>query len=646
MPGYSRNYLQRTDKRTCSFDVDSPVLLPLYMKKRTPISEELKILTFEYMCTSFIGHIVVNFEKYSITYLNIIPSNKWNSLSIDISKHWNLLNQMILRPNMKNFSISVIPFPTSDVVGFNIRNIKLRPYNNDEFYKNKTRLLYGERKKMNKPINLNDYFNTQFQCEITDISTSIEEIIITGYTCLAYKDLYVIEIPVFSEFSTKEFISVGKIESDENDFFTLTTSRYSECDGLKYDRIYSRWAIAIQTENDFSIASYARYSNNNPTCFSVPEIIPKNKKGLGDYSLNDFESDLDDLEISYITINIRLNDFLRYDYDKSHISFEYNGKTYYADNKVVEEYDNALLSAAKRNIIVHAIILVYPENKSRDKVTGRILEHPEYDTAGAYTMPNLTNIESVNLYIAAIDFLASRYSRSDNIFGTIHRWIVHNEIDSAWIWCNAGLKTPIELVDIYIKSMRIIYMTTFKYNANTEIFISLTHHWKSRFDNNCYTGEEIFKLIIEYSKKEGDFLWGLAYHPYPENLIDPKSWLDPNATGDYNTKLITFKNIELLDKIIKQPSTFYKNTAKRTLILSEQNPNSLDYTDQSLNEQAESLKYVLEKIKKCDDIKAYIAHSWIDQRFEAGLKTGLRKYLDDQNDPGGKKTAWYVFKSK
>ena len=257
-----------------------------------------------------------------------------------------------------------------------------------------------------------------------------------------------------------------------------------------------------------------------------------------------------------------------------------------------------------------------------------------------------TVLESVNLYVATMDFLAGRYSRQDKLYGHIHRWIVHNEVDTAWTWCNAGKKRDTELMELYVKSMRLIYYTTFRYNANTEVFISLAHNWRSSFNQNCYFGATMLDLLLVYSNAEGDFRWGVAYHPYPELLSEPKSWLDPNASDDFNTKLITFKNVELLDKWIKQPRTFYRQTAQRTMALTEQNPNSFDYTPQSLLEQADSLRYVLEKVKKCSGIEAYIAHSWIDARFEAGLKTGLRKYLDDPDDPGGKKPAWYVFKSQ
>ena len=322
----------------------------------------------------------------------------------------------------------------------------------------------------------------------------------------------------------------------------------------------------------------------------------------------------------------------------------YNGETYYADKEKIEQYDKTLIAAAKRNIIVHAIVLVYPESWSKDKSVGRILEYPEYDTAGIYTLPNMTDVSSVNLYAAAIDFLAARYSRPDKKYGHIHRWIIHNEIDSAWIWCNAGNKSEIEFTNLYIKSMRMVYYTAIKYNGNAEVLISLTHHWNSKYDEKYfYKGKDIAKLMLDFSRAEGDFKWGVAYHPYPEILWEPKSWLDEDAADNDNTKLITFKNIEVLDAWIKKTETFYKSR-QRTLVLSEQNPNSVDYSEKAFAEQAASLAYVWKKLSLCTGIEAYIAHSWIDSRLEGGLKTGLRKYPDDKDEPYAKKTAWYVYR--
>ena len=203
-----------------------------------------------------------------------------------------------------------------------------------------------------------------------------------------------------------------------------------------------------------------------------------------------------------------------------------------------------------------------------------------------------------------------------------------------------------QYMDTYIRSMRLIYYTTYKYNSNTEVLISLSHYWYDHFEEpNCHPSAHLLKLLIDYTKAEGDFFWGIAFHPYPESLVNPKSWLDKNATMKIDTNLITFKNLEILDAWIQHPKVLYQGITKRTLLLSEQNPNSMDYSEKSQQEQAASLAYVWKKVCACRGIDAYIAHRWIDDRTEGGLKTGLRKYADFLQDPYGKKMAWFVYRA-
>lgn len=152
-------------------------------------------------------------------------------------------------------------------------------------------------------------------------------------------------------------------------------------------------------------------------------------------------------------------------------------------------------------------------------------------------------------------------------------------------------------------------------------------------------------LLLDYTEAEGDFKWGVAHHPYPQSLFEPKAWLDTEATFDYNTPLITFKNLEVLDAWIKQPRALYKGKEKRTLYLSEQNPNSKDYSEEALLEQAAGMAYALKKLEACDGIDAYQMHGWFDQRGEGGLRIGIRRFPDDKDDPSGRKPAWFVFQA-
>lgn len=178
----------------------------------------------------------------------------------------------------------------------------------------------------------------------------------------------------------------------------------------------------------------------------------------------------------------------------------------------IEKYDKTIRCAAEHGIDVSAVILVYPELWSRDLQVGRMLEHPEYKRCGAYTMPNLTNIDSVNLYAAALDFLAARYNRPDGKYGRIHRWIVHNEVNSGSVWTNAGNKTLVEFMDIYVKSMRMVYYTARKYDADAEVFISLDHCWNQEYtEPHCYPAAEVMDTLMAYCEAEGDFKWGAPF---------------------------------------------------------------------------------------------------------------------------------------
>ncbi len=112
-----------------------------------------------------------------------------------------------------------------------------------------------------------------------------------------------------------------------------------------------------------------------------------------------------------------------------------------------------------------------------------------------------------------------------------------------------------------------------------------------------------------------------------------------------NTPMITFKNLEVLDKWIKQPENFYLSSQKRTVWLSENGTNSRSYSEQDLAEQAAGFAYAWKKMKKLDAIDAFQWHNWMDGRGEFGLRIGLRKYPDDENDPAGKKPVWYLYQA-
>lgn len=625
--------------------VDECADLALALKRRYLLTDQW-VLSFDYKVSFYIAvfHFVINGKEIRVR--NILYSPDWTSFSLDLTEYKDLINEHILTKYSVAIRFLVIPQRLSTT--FEIKNIRLRPRTDEEKKKAASRTLYLTEKQKQHFFNLPAYlYDNVFSSQIVQVRTCETKIEVKGTfdNKMPNATFYLCEIPLFKDLAVESLESIKEFPPKAGPFETAVprmTTQY----GQPYDRIYSRWVLAYRYNGQLYICSSARYTDAfQLKRHTFPQWTPKTKKGIGGFKFNHLASDIENLNISYITFNIRINNFLRLDPGQDRIPFEYQGKTYYADKRKIEKYDQTLLYAAQHNIDVSAIILVYPELWSRDPQAGRIFEHPEYQRSGVYTMPNMTNIDSFNLYAASIDFLAARYNRPEGKHGKIHRWIVHNEVNSNGIWVSTGNKTPMEFMDIYIKSMRLIYYTAQKYNTGAEVFISLDHFWAVNYekDTNCYPAQELLQLLLDYCKVEGDFKWGVAIHPYPEDLINPRSWEDPKAEFFLNTPYVTFKNLEVLDKWIKNPDTFY-NGQKRTLFLSEQNPNSLDYTEAALQEQAAGLAYALKKVEALSGIDAYIAHSWIDAHYEGGLKIGLRKYPDDPADPYGRKPAWFVFR--
>lgn len=590
--------------------------LPLWIKRRRFLSPDINIVQFEYKCDMPISYFGLSIRFNMLKIRGIDATNTWKKCTIDISSHKELLSQCILRDDLMTLRLHIAPFPTSPAIRIRFRKFTLRSYWSEN-KANKVQARKDYQSQIDK-FDLYKYlYESEYSCKIDEVFVSDEKIRITGKICQVEDVLYIGEIPIYKEISP-ESIRIHSVITPQNNHFCISVERYVITDGIIYDRLYSRWVVTIKTSNGLAMCSYSQFCSSLTTKNCIPTETPKNKKGLGDYVLNPCVSDIDDLGISYVTVNFRINNFLRSTPCKNNIEFKYAGKTYYFDESLIKEYDATLLSLAQKKINVSAIILLYPERKSVDKRIGHLLEHPNYDQIGEYSMPNLTNLESASLYCAAIEFLASRYSRSDCKYGHIHRWIVHNEVDAGGVWTNMGDVDMMQYMDTYIRSMRLIYYTTYKYNSNTEVLISLSHYWYDHFEEpNCHPSAHLLKLLIDYTKAEGDFFWGIAFHPYPESLVNPKSWLDKNATMKIDTNLITFKNLEILDAWIQHPKVLYQGITKRTLLLSEQNPNSMDYSEKSQQEQAASLAYVWKKCVPAGEL-THILHI-------GGLMTGQRE---------------------
>lgn len=486
---------------------------------------------------------------------------------------------------------------------------------------------------------LKSYLEQSYTCSVDKVFATESMVQITGKYA-GEGTFYLAEIPPFLDVTKIDKIPYEVVLKDHA--FVVTMDRFTEIDGVHYDRILSKWAILEKNAEKVQLVSHARYADAIPTFQDLPPILLKSKKGLGGLIPNQYMSDLTLLGISSATINICITQFMYLTPQTGCIEHTYGGKTYYMNKEYIENVlDRTLLAATqKHNISVAAIILLEPMSRCADPQLGALLQHPD-NNGGIYTMPNMTNAESVNCYAAALDFLAKRYCRIDNRYGRIAHWIMHNEVDGGIDWANMGVKPVTVFTDTYIKSMRMCYNIVRQYDAHAEVFASFSHSWTTLSNPGWYTSKEIIDLLNVYSQVEGDFQWGLAYHSYSQDLTNPCVWLDPNATFSMNTKFITFKNLEVLSKWALSKENKYKGTIKRSVWLSEAGVNSPTYSDEDLQKQAASLAYAWKKINALEGIDGFQWHNWFDHPGD-GACFGLRKYLDETYN-GEAKPVWSVY---
>lgn len=474
------------------------------------------------------------------------------------------------------------------------------------------------------------YLSTTYPAEITDVKVTENKVIITGKTVADGCKL--IDIRAYGTSAPlSNFADVANLPKGN---FTIEKDRYIAVEGFTYDRLLSKWAV---TDAGYSIQSHARYSDEVAAIRHAQPGVFKSKKGLGGiFNVN--LGDIDNLGLHSVTFNTILNAVISINKTSDYtIPYEYCGKTYYI-NPTQQDYNDMILKTCEqKGVVVAAIILI---NDGGDPQYATTMRHPEC-SGGFYTMPDMTDIEGMHAYAASISYLADRYSQTGN--GRIHHWIMHNEVDQHRTWTNMG-STPLLLryMDAYQKSLRLTSNIVRQYDPNAYVLGSYTSCWTGMNGDGGYQPKTMMDLMVTYGNVEGDYRWGIADHPYPQDFFKPKFWIeDTNATYDESAGSCTFKNIEVISDWVLRREHYYKGTEKRILLFSENGVNSMDNSEANLKIQAAGACWAWKKVKRNAGVDAIMWHNWFDHPAEAA--DGVRLGLKDSNlNP---KRSWYVWQA-
>lgn len=507
---------------------------------------------------------------------------------------------------------------------------------------------------LEKATKLTKYLKRKFPARIETVSVSADAISLTGKRLKSDRNngrIQIVEVPPWAEATSDSppLIVDANIELQEK---TWTTS-VPRFDG-KRDRLNSSWRLMSGDR----FVSARRFPTEieplgNNYIVKRPEV--SNQKGLGGLYFDGPPEELVELGITAVTVNFKISDFLINQPGPGREQIELpslpdskgpaqsRGSPVYFNTGAWKQYDNLIDFARQKKFVVSAIILI-PRPKVQS--TFAPLVHPDND-GGIFSMPNLTDPQAAWLYDYALNRVAERYSNPNKAPGGITNWIAHNEVDQHYIWTNMG-KQPRPLVtEAYYRSLRMIYNAARNYNPHARVFASLTHSWNvpDKETGTRLAPRDMLVTLQRYCILEGDFEWGVAYHPYAQSLFAATAWQDTKVSQELDTPLITMQNIEVLGKFLTH--SFMRNSARQTrpVLLSEQGFHTASYSAADQANQAGSLAYAMRKIKQLPFIETFHYHRWIDNPNEGGLKLGLRTLPTADHPHGQKKQAWHVFKA-
>ena len=596
------------------------------------LSDKACVLTFSYLCEKGTGDIQVFFcdptteaRSLNVGSLPATTGSQWKTVSYNIKTQRDNFNWGYTAGDRLR-----IDFGTAADVSIQVRSLGIRGMTAEEEKAQEVKDSIDAAKKKTA-VNIKKYLQTTYASTVDSVTAGTEQMTVKGHCSNATDTFALVEVTPYEDVTeVSHFPYRTKITEQD---FTITLPRNIKREGCEYDRVLSKWAVVKVNGEKDELDSHAHYADSVTASYQAVAGVLKGKKGVGAGGGSTYYYDFKALQLHSITSNVVLSSIIYTESGSGRSAYTYGGNTYYIDMNAVSGYDAMYKEAAKYGIIVSAIILT---------PTGSIFNDPENE-GGYYTMPNMTTAKAVNLYAAALNFLAKRYS--SGTYGRIHHWIMHNEVDMGSDWTNMGDQPEMRFYDRYMKSMRLCYNIVRQYDQHASILGSYTHIWNDT--SSDYAPKLMLEQNVQYSACEGDFRWGVAYHPYPIDLTKPKFWVnDKNeATFSKNSKYVTFYNPEVINDWILDKSHFYKDGTKRILFFSEQGTNSPSYSDEDLALQAAGAAWMWKKISKLDGIDAMQWHNWADNAYEFGLRIGLRAYAEGDYTSLEPKPVWYVWQA-
>ena len=403
-------------------------------------------------------------------------------------------------------------------------------------------------------------------------------------------------------------------------------------------KLYSRFVVTAYQGGVFVPVSNEMYITNPEVLATKATGYPvASKKGItADWQyINDFT----DLGVGYAAYELDISRF----FQGGGTNYTYNGKVYSFNSIVVAEYDILCkLFADKGTNVVMTIKNSY-NAATLDLIpaAGRVPGMTLY----AMNVADQIGTEKIE---ALMSFLANRYSGGS--YGTIHTWIIGNEINNNSPWHYAGNMGAADFAAYYAKEFRVCYNAIKSQNAGAKVYINIDQRW-THTDHNAlaYKGRDTLDAFAANIKASGDIDWGLTIHPHSVPLFNVRFW---NLPPEYaalrlishadDSKMVCPSNLDVVTNHMALPQLLSPSGTVRSILISEMgftSQNAQIPSDQ--NTQAAAMQYAYKLAVANPFIQGVIIHRHVDHISEV-INDGMAVGLRDVN--GAPKVAYTVFK--
>ncbi len=402
-------------------------------------------------------------------------------------------------------------------------------------------------------------------------------------------------------------------------------------------KLYSRFVVTALRGGVFVPVSQEMYITNPEAVATKATGYPvKSKKGLTADSR--YAAQLKDLGAGYASYELDVSRF----FTAGGVNYTYNGKNYSFNATVVAEYDAVcgMFSNAGANVIM--II----KNTYNPATLDLLLPAAREAGKNCYAL-NVNEQASVEKIEALMSFLANRYSGSK---GTIHSWIIGNEVNNNSPWHYMGNIGAEEFAAQYAKEVRLCYNAIKSQNAGARVFINVDQRWTHTDSNKlAYQGRQIVDSFARNISASGNIDWGLSIHPHPVPLYNCMFWNIPApyagmnlVTHADNSRMINPTNVDVVTNHMAQDFLLSPSGTVRHILISEMGFTSYNPqipTDQNM--QAAAMVYAYKLTASNPFIEGVIIHRQVDNASEVvsdGMAVGI------MTDTGAPKVAYNVFK--